>query len=205
MIFKVAISVAVLLSFVGPVEASSQDVADRLAGLVNSKQCDKAERFVYKNLKGSEVPFGLSWIELSCRGNRERGIQYLKQSADMGNKSAQELLAKYGSDSSQGSSSPTSQSCDKVYGLDAMLEDQAKETQAVYNSHIDRASNESFAATLAGAAGQSFVGGAGAGMTSSGAPYRARVNDLVAERDLKLRNIRNQQQKLRYENPSCYP
>lgn len=198
-----AILIAMLLAsaFAGVCDA---DEAAKLAELIQSKQCDRAEQYAKRNLKGSNQPMGLAWVELTCRNNKNAGIVYLQQSIKMGNPNAQRIL-----DQLTGHEAvPTSQSqvsCDRVYGLDAMLDDQAKETQVVYNSHIERASNESFAATLAGAANQSFAGGMGAGMTASGAPYRARVNDLIAERDSKVRDIRNQQKKLRYENPSCYP
>lgn len=177
---------------------------DKLTQLIQSKQCDAAEQFAYKNFKGAMIPYALGANELICRGNRSKASYYFEQSSRMGNQRASQLLAEIqAQDIKEGQNQRAS--CDKVYGLDAMLDDQAKEAQAVYNSHIERASNESFAATLAGAANQSFAGGMGAGMTASGAPYRARVNDLVAERDSKLRDIRNQQKKLRYENPSCYP
>lgn len=177
---------------------------DKLTQLIQSKQCDAAEKYAYKHFKGAMIPYALGANELLCRGDKRRATIYFEQSSKMGNSQATNLLADIQAQEVKENQQQRI-SCEKIYGLDSMLEDQAKETQAVYNNHIERASNESFAATLAGAAGQSFSGGAGAGMTASGASYRARVNDLVAERDVKLKSIRNKQQKLRYENPSCYP
>lgn len=195
--FGVFVCLVIASSFV---LASPQE--NQVAVLINKKQCDAAESYAHKNLKGSVLPYWLGINEGSCRGNKEAGVALIKQSAQMGNAEAKKTVAIWAKN--QESAKQQKQAlCDDVFGYDAMFDEQIKETQEIYRKLLDRLSDQRLQATLAGGAGRSWS--AGQGMAQASAPYDNKINQVILERDNKISNLKYEQKKLRYENKDCYP
>lgn len=180
--------------------ASSQE--NQVAVLINKKQCDAAESYAHKNLKGSVLPYWLGVNEGSCRGNKEAGVALIKQSAQMGNAEAKKTVAIWAKN--QESAKQQKQVlCDEVFGYDAMFDEQIKETQDIYGNLLDRLSDQRLQASLAGAGGRSWTWAQG--MQQASAPYDNKINQVILERDNKISKLKYEQKKLRYDNRDCYP
>lgn len=69
---------------------------DKFERLVNTGQCDQADRIASEKQSGAELYLLKAWVAGDCRKDRAKSVQYLTIAAKMGNPQAAKLLQQLG-------------------------------------------------------------------------------------------------------------